>query len=203
MIDVLQESDAAGLGDVIRIYRAAIPPSGQKPPEAIAAALRRKDYRILVTRGANRAIAGFAMVFVPPGEAFALLEYLAVDAPARGAGLGAGMVRAAEPDRMLLVEVDSIEGEGDERTTRMRRQAFYRRLGCQRVEGLRYLLPLSGEPKPMDLFVRPAGTAAPPLDKRMLREWLSIVYRDGYAQAPDDPRIKVMLSPVSDPPVLR
>ncbi len=83
---------------------------------------------------------------------------------------------------------------------RTRREQFYRRLGCLRIGGLRYLMPLPGEgPSPeMDLMVY----AAEPLDRLArgdVKRWLETIYRDVYHASPDDPRIGQMLSDLPDP----
>ena len=190
---------------VCRIYEASIPASERKPVEAIRDMAKRPDYRLLTAVSDGRVL-GFAAVFTPPGEFFALLEYLAVDPAVRGAGIGAGLFRAAVEavgggaagGRWMLIEVDAdVSDDAADLHLRRRRQAFYRRLGCRRVAGLAYELPLRtrGLPPPMHLFVH-GGIA---LTRPELGRALRIIYPQVYGQPAGDPRIDRMLAAVSDP----
>ena len=44
----------------------------------------------------------------------------------------------------VLFEVDSDREASSDRAVRTRRIRFYRRLGCVKIAGLRYLMPLRG-----------------------------------------------------------
>ena len=191
-----------------RIYEASLPASERKPTDAIRAMEARPDYRLLTAALDGRVI-GFAALFAPRGESFALLEYLAVDEAARGAGVGAELFRAvvnatadAGTARWLLLEVDAdVCDDAADLHQQRRRQAFYRRLGCRRVAGVTYELPLrtSGQsPPPMHLFVHDAGSRRV-ISRIDLLHALRVIYRDVYGQAADDPRIDAMLAGVSDP----
>jgi GNAT superfamily N-acetyltransferase len=192
---------------VCRIYETAIPASERKPSAAFREMGRRPDYRWTLARR-EQAVIGFATVFVPPGESFALLEYLAVDEPFRGGGVGAGLFRAVVADlasrvcpRVLLVEVEADDAGPDaDRVQQRRRQDFYRRLGCQRVAGLQYELPLrsAGLPPPMHLFVHGVSSGSP-LPRATLEGAIRGIYVDVYGESPTDPRTARMLAAVSDP----
>jgi GNAT superfamily N-acetyltransferase len=194
------------LDEVCRIYEASIPASERKPVEAIRAMATRPDYRLIAALR-DDAVLGFAALFAPPDEPFALLEYMAVDEALRGGGVGAGLFRAAveglaSPDKMLLVEVEA--GAGDEREPRRRRLAFYRRLGCRRVAGLAYELPLhvAGRPPAMELMVYPPATANGRLARRTVESALRRIYAKVYDQPADDPRIARMIAGLADPMLL-
>jgi GNAT superfamily N-acetyltransferase len=195
------------LSDLIGIYEASIPASERKPAEAIRDMACRSDYRLVVATQ-DQTLLGFAAVFAPPDENFALLEYLAVDERFRGGGIGAGLFRAAvrtlEDDARagpLLIEVEALEGDPAERARQERRRAFYRRLGCRRVAGLDYLLPLRAAAAPpppvMHLFARVAANV--PLSRADLERALGVIYPRVYGQHADDPRIAAMLAAVGDP----
>ena len=191
-----------------RIYEASIPASERKPTDAIRGMAARPDYRLL-TAVLDERVIGFATLFAPPGERFALLEYLAVDEAARGAGIGAELFRAvvnatavAGSARWLLLEVDAdVDDDPADLHQQRRRQAFYRRLGCRRVAGVDYELPLrtpGGRPPPMHLFVHDAGSRRA-ISRTDLLQALRVVYQDVYGQPADDPRIDAMLAGVPDP----
>jgi GNAT superfamily N-acetyltransferase len=196
---------ASILDEVVRIYEASIPASERKPIDALRAMATRRDYRLIAALR-DDVVLGFAALFAPPDETFALLEYLAVDEASRGGGIGATLFRAAaaslaRPDTMLLVEVDAEAGDGDELEQRRRRQAFYRRLDCRRVRSLRYDLPLrtAGQIPPlMNLFVH-GGVAVGPIARAELARVLRGVYEHVYGQRAGDSRIDRMVADVADP----
>jgi hypothetical protein len=100
----------------------------------------------------------------------------------------------------VLLEVDSDREDASDRALRTRRERFYRRLGCLRIAGLRYLMPLAGEgPAPeMDLLVYTAEPLGP-LARSEVQRWLETIYRDVYHCPPDDPRLAQMVAPLPDP----
>jgi hypothetical protein len=162
----------------------------------------RSDYRVLLLKRDDRVI-GFSIVFLPQKESFGLLEYMAVGMNYRNQGKGGEIFRqSTQAGRPLpvLLEVDSNREESADRELRTRRLKFYRRLGCLRLAGLHYILPLpgSGRPPEMDLMVYSPETLHH-IDKSELKRWLEVVYEDVYHCPSDDPRIDEMLARVPDP----
>jgi hypothetical protein len=95
--------------------------------------------------------------------------------------------------RPILVEVEAVGPAGPDLEDRERRVAFYRRLGCRRVEGLNYMLPLvaEGTPPPLNLFV--GGFKGPTVRSTSLREWLTDIYVGAYDCPANDRRLDLML----------
>ena len=108
----------------------------------------------------------------------------------------------------VLLEVDSDREDSSDRALRTRRERFYRRLGCLRLAGLRYLMPLAGEgaPPEMDLLVYPAEPLGRParseVPRSEVKRWLETIYRDVYHCPPDDPRLAQMVAGLPDPVLL-
>jgi len=189
-----------------RIYTESFPLSERKPKTAISAMLGRPDYRILLVERNGRPI-GFSALFTPAAEPFSLVEYLAVQAAYRNSGVGGELfrqsVQAAQSGRdglPALLEIDSDRELSPDREIRQRRQQFYRRLGCLRIEGFSYLLPLPGEgpPPEMDLMVHLPDRGAV-IRKVQLKQWLTVVYQRVYNCSSGDPRIIRMMETVADP----
>jgi len=197
---IVDPTDPA-VGAATRIYGDSIPAAERKPDAWIADAVRRDDFRV-ITASAGGDVVALATVFVPPdSKAWALFEYLAVDERCRGSGIGAAMFRHvvdAIAGRALLLEVDSDSDPSPLQHERSRRLAFYRRLGCRRVLGLHYILPLNANPPPppMELLI-----ANPPdaLTLSTLRAWVTVVYERVYERQPDDARIATMFNGLTDP----
>ena len=186
--DQLQQLKSCGepaFRELYEIYAASIAVREQKPEAWVCAMVRAPGYRVWVMKDAGR-VEGFSILFLPPAERFALLEYMAVTPQ-----------HASLP---ILLEVDSDREASGDREMRTRRQQFYRRLGCVRVSRLHYILPLPGQgpPPEMDLMLYWADPLRP-LPKGDLERWLGTIYRDVYRCSFDDPRIVEMLHDVSDP----
>jgi len=197
-IQLLGESDAEGFAQAYAIYRDAIEKSEQRTEAEFRKLLLRPDYRFLVARR-DGVMAGVAVSYLPSEDYFWLFEYAAVAPEARGAGLGQLLFRASQAmagaARTALVEVDADTGTEDQ----ARRLTFYRRLGCRRVGGLDYLLPLQafGEPPPMWMLAL-ARPEVRTLDVALVERWLRAIYEDVYAKRLDDPRLAQMIDPLLD-----
>jgi GNAT superfamily N-acetyltransferase len=203
-LEPLTSADGAPFRELYAIYAASITPREQKPEDWLRAMVVAPEYRVQIAQDAGRVL-GFSILFVPPAGGFALLEYMAVASERRGHGFGAKLfVRTVEqavtPEGAqlpVLLEVDSDREASSDQAIRARRQRFYRRLGCMKIAGLRYLMPLLGvgAAPEMDLMISP-GTQVPVRD---LERWLRTIYQDVYRVSPDDPRIAEMLRPLPDP----
>jgi len=198
-ISLLEPGDDRRFTSLARIYVAAIEPSEQKPPELLRRHVGDDRYSFLIAEDGGE-VAGFAVVFVPSSRDFWLLEYLAVDARRRSAGIGAILFDAAVarardivPGRFGLLEVDAADAVVGEGNDIPRRLQFYARNGCRKIKGLRYLLPLSsrGTPPAMQLLVhgRPERSS---IERSTLHDWLVTLYREVYDQPGDDPRLARM-----------
>lgn len=198
-IEQLAPDDAQGLAQMLSIYRDAIEPSEQKTADTVANVLTDKRYIVLVARGEG-GVRGFAILFVPPGDDFWLLEYIATSV--RSQGLGGRLFQAAigaafdrNSHAVGVFEVDQSGGAVSEHNDQISRLRFYARLGCRRIEGLNYILPLetAGVPPPMMLLVHGLDGQTE-VGRERVRGWLSTIYRDVYGCPADDPRIDAMLS---------
>jgi GNAT superfamily N-acetyltransferase len=206
-VEQLQSCDAPAFRELYQVYAASIVARERKPEAWICALVRAPEYRVWVMKRAGR-VTAFSILFLPATERFALLEYMAVAAEQRNRGMGSELFqqsvqRAVAPDggsRPVVLEIDSDREASSDQEMRRRRQRFYRRLGCLRIAGLHYILPLPGEgpPPEMDLMVySPAPLRQ--LAKTELEQWLTTIYRDVYHCPPHDPRIARMLRDVPDP----
>jgi ribosomal protein S18 acetylase RimI-like enzyme len=203
-VEQLLSSSQVEFDALLRIYTDTHPASERKSADALARMIARPEYLFLVAIDANTVV-GFAIAIVFPNSDAALLEYMAIDAAHRGRGLGRRLFRATveQPElreRFLLIEVDSDRTPSGDGEDRVRRKAFYRRLGCRQIEGLTYLMPrvAADEPPPMDMLVyrRELPDA---IERTRLRGWLETCYAQVYGQRMPDKRIDAMLAGLPDP----
>lgn len=206
-LELLTSAEGAPFQELFAIYASSIAAREQKPEAWLRAMVEAPEYRVWISRDAGHVL-GFSILFVPPASGFALLEYMAVVSERRGHGFGAKLFqktveRAVTPEGEplpVLLEVDSDGEASSDRALRTRRLHFYRRLGCRKVAGLRYLMPLQGTgaaPEMVLMIYRAAHEAR--VARGDLERWLKIIYRDVYHVPPDDPRIGTMLAPLPDP----
>lgn len=206
-VEQLKSCGEPAFRELYEIYSASIAEREQKPEAWICKMVRAPEYGVWMKKRGGH-VTGFSILFLPRAEPFALLEYMAVAPEQRNRGVGSelfrqSMARAINADGRsvpALLEVDSDRELCGDQNMRTRRQQFYRRLGCLRIAGLHYILPLAGEgPVPeMDLMVYSTETPRQ-LSKGELERWLRTIYRDVYHCSPDDPRIARMLRDVPDP----
>ncbi len=139
---------------------------------------------------------GFAIIVPYITSNIHLLEYLAVDAHARNAGIGGTLLQsvvAAIHDSQsaigLLIEVEpDDEGDDTERKLRARRVEFYRRHGARVVDGAtNYRVPLADRAGTMRMKLLwlpiAANADAPRGDK--LRECIRGIFVKSYEHATD------------------
>ena len=211
-LEQVESSKGQTFRQLYAIYAASITAREQKRESWIAAMIGAAEYRVWVAKTGGF-VRGFSIMFVPAAGGFALLEYMAVAPDQRNQGLGAELFRqtvehAVTPGGRklpVLLEVDSDREACSDRALRTRREGFYRRLGCFRIAGLRYLMPLAGEGSPpdMDLLVyraEPLGRLArSEIPRSEVKRWLETIYKDVYHCSPDDPRLAQMVAPLPDP----
>lgn len=202
----LVSSNDPSFDEFYRIYVESMPLRERKSKNLISTIATRPYYKILLLKRNTVAI-GFSILFIPANESFCLLEYMAIDSVYRNLGLGRDLFLRTFQDVVSncgivhgLLEIDSDREQSADREMRKRRQHFYKRLGCYRIDRLSYLLPLAGEgPLPqMDLMVY-IPDRKPLILKSQLEHWLKVVYNKVYSCSVNDPRIVQMLEAVTDP----
>lgn len=197
-IQLVGPGDAALLDAAFVLYSGAIEKTEQRPEAAFRALVNREDYRFVAAVMDGKLI-GVAVSWIPPGAGFWLFEYAAVDGEMRGRGVGANLFFAsryvAGQERAALIEVDADLGAPEQ----AKRLNFYRRLGCRRVGGLDYQLPLEafGKPPPMWLLVM-AQQETMGVSVLALEDWLRRIYSEVYGMGLDDPRLAQMIDPLPD-----
>lgn len=181
------------------IYRVSFPPSEQKSKEALLAMLTSTSYTIFVTQN-DEEILGFCIMFHEQTLDFYLLEYMAMATEKRGLGLGSRLLIAAIKHlhityglKPLLIEIDSTEKPSEEQQIREKREHFYRKLGCKKIDPFDYILPLKSNetPPPMELLLHHSTLNC--VTKQTLKSWLEQLYTKVYGCEANDTRIRTML----------
>jgi GNAT superfamily N-acetyltransferase len=198
-IQQIAPDNAPLLDAAFALYRDSIEKSEQRPEPVFRALINRPDYRFLAAR-LDEELVGVAASWAPEDADFWLFEYAAVAERLRGNNIGANLFVAsrlmAGQERIALVEVDAFTGE----EIQAKRLAFYRRLGCRRLAGLDYILPLDafGAPPPMWLLALAQEDNLASVSVVEVEDWLRRIYSEVYLKPLDDARLAAMIDPLPD-----
>jgi len=208
-ISKLKPIDESFFNAFFDIYENALPQREQKSKKEIKEMCCSPEYSILLAMKDNIVI-GFSIVFIPKDESFCLLEYMAIDKGYQNLGYGQALfiqsynhISKKSHNIFILIEIDSDRENSSDKVIRIKRQRFYRRLGCLRICSLDYILALPGigNPPQMDLLIYHPNNIKL-LTKPELLHWLKIIYQKVYHCSSEDKRIYQMVEHVPDPVVL-
>lgn len=198
-IETLCKKNRDGFDEFYTIYSISFPLSEQKSKEELLKMLHSPCYTIFISKNNNK-ITGFCIIFHSLQTSFYLLEYMAVDTTQRNSGIGSKLFSYATRQifskngiKPLLIEIDSSEEKSDEQAIREKREQFYKKLGCRKINQFDYILAIKNEKTapPMKLLVY--HTKMQNVLKPQLQEWLEDIYMLVYGCARDDERIAKML----------
>ena len=194
----LFSADEPAFDTLVNIYAESHELGERKSIERLASMVEDPNYFFLVATESNFVV-GYTIARTLDDSDAALLEYFAVAPDRRGQGIGERLFAEcanfrAVSWRFLLVEVDSDKKVTADHADRIRRKRFYRRLGCQEVEGLDYIMPPVSSVMPAEMDMLVYGRDLPPyIERTRLRQWLELCYVEVYRQSASDPRIDAML----------
>jgi hypothetical protein len=186
--------------DFYAIYKASFILSEQKSKEKLLAMLNSSDYTIFIAKLGTK-IVGFSIIFHSAKVSFYLLEYMAIVETKRNLGIGSKLFFHAIMQTLdkygtkpVLIEIDSAQEKSDDKEIRKKRELFYKRFGCRKIEPFDYILPIeSSQIAPlMKLLVY--HTDMQNILKSQLKRWLKDIYTFVYGCRKDDERIGEMLS---------
>ncbi len=205
-LEKIKGSDTQLFDSLYNIYITSIAESERKLASDLKRDLNRPEYSFLVLK-LNDKVIGFSIVFIPDIYEFALLEYMAIEKTYRGGGYGTELfhktvkyVNDTAGRKNIILEVDSEQQESSDHQERLRRIEFYRRQGCVRIQGLKYLLPLKSrlQPPEMNLLLYPVSSNTT-ISKATLNSWIAVIYSSVYGESSSDARIGTMMMGLTNP----
>jgi len=202
LIERAARLDAADAARFASIYETSFPPSERDDTADLLASIDAGE-RLCYLARLDRHVVGIAVAFALDGPSVVLLEYLAVDASQRNAGIGGSVLSHltahlsadAGGRSTLVLEVEPPDDvQGPERTLRGRRLAFYERHGASVVEcapGYRAPdLEREGESVPYVLLSMELTHEAAALRGSLLRDCIVAILTQSYGLDADDPLVK-------------
>jgi len=171
MIRLLQYAAPKGFrqwAEIYRLYQRAFPASEKKPFSMIVKMFRKGTSDVWrFTREGKFA----GIIITINGEAFILLDYLAVEEKQRGTGIGAEilqLMRGHYAGKGVFLEIESVYEDCDNKAQRIRRKHFYEKCGMTSMEVFVWLFGVK-----MELMG---------FDCRLSYEDYHDFYRDNYNQ---------------------
>lgn len=199
LMETLCKENKNGFDVFYDIYSVSFALSEQKSKEELLQMLHSPRYTFFISKIDGKTV-GFCIIFHAPQTSFYLLEYMAVASTQRSLGIGAKLFSDAIVQifdkygvKPCLVEIDAPIQDAGEFEIRKRRERFYAKLGCRKIDSFDYMLALKSEemPPPMKLLVY--HDAMQNILKSQLHEWLEDIYTFVYGCSKDDERIPKML----------
>lgn len=182
------------------IYNLSFPSSEQKPKEALHEMCSNINYTIFAAYDEGEMV-GFTILYHPLSESFYLLEYIGVAPEKRGRGIGQHLFTVAlkhlfhtKGAKPLLIEIDSTKAPSNENALRVKREMFYRHLGCRKIEPFTYILGLKSTSMPILMELLVYHSSIEYISKKLLREWVEALYTRVYGCERTDPRIEQMFA---------
>jgi hypothetical protein len=188
--------------DWVQLYTAAFPADERMPVELLRKSMT--DGHVILHRTVNskNELLCFSIVFLMSDSV--LLSYIATDSTKRSSGVGSKhlkrlieILKTAHPTKIgMFLEIESTKEKGLDPETlksRMRRLAFYQRLGSKRAHK-RYLMPTYGGTVQSTRILKEGellwlefnhGSITESVLPRIIEE----IFIKGYGLAPNDPLV--------------
>lgn len=200
MIECLYKNDKDGFDSFYAIYKISFAPSEQKSKEELLAMLNSPDYTIFIAKLGTE-IVGFSIIFHSAKVSFYLLEYMAIDETKRNLGIGSKLFFHATMQTLdkygtkpVLIEIDSTQEKSNDNEIREKRELFYKRFGCRKIEPFDYILPIESSQITPIMKLLVYHNDMQDILKSQLTKWLKDIYTFVYGRSKDDERIAKMLS---------
>ena len=204
------------LDGVVAIYEESLAAPWEWPAERLYDLARSPDAAIEATAALDGDVAaGFIINEYLPGGRLWYVHYFAVRADLRGQGWGARILNATLPqgedaarrhgqDGCLgaLLEVETVDGPppNADRTQRVQRQRFYRRLGAVATGALFPRWPWAPPEMPdFDLLLVPGRAWDGRIDDALRREVVGSLLVEGYGVPEGDPWLLAALRSYGGP----
>lgn len=206
MIEFIQIEDTkhAGFAAAMEIYVDAFPSNERFPVEFLKETID-KGLRSLYLGYFGDEVVFIAILWPLKDTEFILLDYIATKKSHRCRGIGTAFMNnigqiLKTRNKFMLIEVENPE-YGSQREEKRRRIAFYRRVGVQVMQGVRYVLPpLDGSSISTEMLLmifpkyRNDTIAA-----KIVKEAIAKIYRELYGRNMDDPVLNDFIHDIKDP----
>lgn len=190
-LEILPVANAAGAlwADSMAIYQSTFPEWEREPVAMIAERLEKGQY-LLFAGLLEQQVIGFYLLELNPDHSYVFFNFLAVDAPYQGKGLGARLCRDAMHRFSQLSGYAWFFIEAEERQA-----IFYGRLGFWKLL-LDYQVPRfdGAGSVPMSLMVLPADEVPSSISRAELADIIRHIFTNGYLLSVDDARIAAQLA---------
>ena len=130
MVHLIENNSAARTEQIRLIYESAFPPDERMPFERVLKKCEDGSMRLLSVESESGEFLGFANITLCYDAL--VLNYFAIEPDMQGRGFGTEVIAELKkryPDRSIVIDIEDDLVEADNKEQRIRRRAFYERLG--------------------------------------------------------------------------
>ena len=201
-INKIELDQKESLDEVFKIYETSFPANERQTLETLQIRLK-EDNEVLFAAMISHEVVGIGFLFNLLGSDFLLLDYLAVKENHRGKQIGERLFEflksySKSHDKHLLMEVDNPDF-GEDKTSKMKRIAFYQKNGALWLKDVKYILPALDKTLPTEqiLMVVPKN-AENEFSGQEIHRLVKVLYSELYGIGESDDKLLKIISSIAE-----
>ena len=190
------------LEEVFKIYEASFPANERQTLKTLKIRLK-ENKEVFFAAKISHEVVGIGFLFDLPGSDFLLLDYLAVKENHRGKQIGEQLFEflksySKRHNKHLLMEVDDPEF-GEDKTSKLKRIAFYQKNGALWLKDIKYILPaLDGTNATEQILMLVPENSESEFSGEEIKALVKLLYAELYGISGEDSDIHLILQSVKD-----
>jgi GNAT superfamily N-acetyltransferase len=190
------------LEEVFKIYEASFPANERQTLKTLKIRLK-ENKEVFFAAKISHEVVGIGFLFDLLGSDFLLLDYLAVKENHRGKQIGEQLFEflksySKRHNKHLLMEVDDPEF-GEDKTSKLKRIAFYQKNGALWLKDIKYILPaLDGTNATEQILMLVPENSESEFSGEEIKALVKLLYAELYGISGEDSDIHLILQSVKD-----
>ena len=190
------------LEEVFKIYEASFPANERQTLETLKIRLK-ENKEVFFAAKISHEVVGIGFLFDLLGSDFLLLDYLAVKENHRGKQIGERLFEflksySRRQNKHLLMEVDDPEF-GEDKTSKLKRTAFYQKNGALWLKDIKYILPaLDGSEHTEQILLLVPQNPKSEFSGEEIKALVKLLYSELYGISGKNSNLNLILESVKD-----
>jgi GNAT superfamily N-acetyltransferase len=190
------------LEEVFKIYEASFPANERQTLKTLKIRLK-ENKEVFFAAKISHEVVGIGFLFDLPGSDFLLLDYLAVKENHRGKQIGEQLFEflksySKRHNKHLLMEVDDPEF-GEDKTSKLKRIAFYQKNGALWLKDIKYILPaLDGSEHTEQILLLVPQNPKSEFSGEEIKALVKLLYSELYGISEKNSNLNLILESVKD-----
>ena len=201
-IEKIEIDNQEVLEQVFQIYKMSFPANERQTLETLKIRLKENKEVLFAAKFQNE-ILGIGFLFDLLGSDFMLLDYLAVKENHRGKQIGERLFEflksySKSHNKHLLMEVDD-PGFGEDKTSKLKRIAFYQKNGALWLKDVKYILPaIDGSEHTEQILMLVPQNSKSEFSGEEIKALVKLVYSELYGVSGVNSDLNFILQSVTD-----